>query len=239
MKRSIFLSIISIFASQWLLAQVPDNSVVGGQNLEQISANASSSVRVFDSRYEGIKGSPYLLDDWLAASLVTDNGQKIENVEIKLNLTEDGVFVKNENGGVLRLRSSAVDTIQLTENEQMFVSVENLLGQNQYEDSYYLELMERGEKVSLVARRYKSYMEANFKGAYSAGRTYDQYIDETDFFFLKNGQLSEVKTSIKSLAEGLGMDKKQLRNYINKYEINIREEEGIKKLVKYFNMGVE
>ena len=48
--------------------------------------------------YAGVEGSPYFSDGWLNASIELDNNMKFDSVLIKLNLYENKILFKDDDG---------------------------------------------------------------------------------------------------------------------------------------------
>ena len=155
-----------------------------GQNADALNQNyTKESIATFDNRYEGVKGSPFLFDEWLPGILYLDfeNGNKSEVREIKIKLDVFKQFVyANPNGSnqVLQLDKDIEKVKIFQEDDTLTYYMQNVNGK--------LKVTERltMNEPLLIKAYHKVFREADYQGGYSADRKYDEYKSDDNLFIL-------------------------------------------------------
>ena len=186
----IFLTVYSAYAQH----DVAGESAY--QNLESLATG--QPMRTFDNRYKGVTGTPFLYESWVQAILITNRDVEFK-VPSKLNLYDDEVLSQRaSNKDQLALDSRFVKSIKfiLDTTNRHFVNL-GLKGENpdldNIKDVGFFEVLWDGE-TKLYAKRIKIFKQADFKGAYSARKTSDQFFDDNRYYYkLKDMELIQLK----------------------------------------------
>jgi hypothetical protein len=206
------------------------------ENLRELgSLDGTGSVRTFDTRYEGVKGTPYVLEEFQPGEVYLKTKEKVAIKALNYNCVDNEIAYLDPTSKVTRiLNKYQVDlfTIQGADRVMTFVPVKlEKDGETIFAEVLY-------NKASFVYKvYYKDWLEANYEGGYSADRRYDQFVDKYDLYFLKKGDntLYEVKKTKKSLKEAFPENLSEITSFFKSNKLNLKEEEDLVKLMEYYD----
>lgn len=195
------------------------NSYETYQSTNQIvGAGPNGMVNTIDNRYEGLKGTPYFLPDWLKGQIEMTTGKNYTNVPLKFNAHKQQLML---------LRTSPRnDSIIIDANQVKRFTLAGTDGQTflfdrlptaktndqALKDGYFLVLYEG--KNTLLKRIAKTFKPADYKNPYAIDVRYDAYQNAFSYYLLKPDQtLTKVKLSDKSIIDALGDRKDELKAF--------------------------
>ncbi|MEO1054776.1 MAG: hypothetical protein AAFX87_29355, partial [Bacteroidota bacterium] len=110
MKRQVYwlLSVTLIMVTSGLKAQQTIMDV--------IDPNYQNQKLLETQAYDDILGSPYFDDDWHTGTIVTNNDQKFEDVQIKYDAYADELLVKQKSGKEIVVSKSMVKSFFYTKS---------------------------------------------------------------------------------------------------------------------------
>ncbi|WP_210488949.1 hypothetical protein [Rufibacter aurantiacus] len=224
-------------APQGMAAQMNLNTLAAGGN--------AANVRIFDNRYEGVKGSPYFMEAWLPGEIEIKAGNTGKTELFKdLNLKYD-VF----SNLLVAVIPQTKDTLQISTLPVISFRMEAPAGDKlefrrikeareldpALADAFFAVLYDsQNGKATVVKRIAKKKIEANFKGPYSAGQTYDEIVDETSYYVVANGKMKKVKLNKKSLLEAFPEKADQIKSFISSQKLAMSSEADLVKAVTYY-----
>ncbi|MCU0449965.1 MAG: hypothetical protein MUC97_09015 [Bernardetiaceae bacterium] len=218
------------------LAQTTPQGNDAQLNLNNIgTAGTNGVVRTYDNRYDGVRNSPYLLDPWLKGNLLLANGQKYEQVSLKLNTHQDELVFRRTGGDSVILNRQNVAQFELSSPAGQPLAFRCWQPEGASQPGYY-QVLAQG-KYGLYVRHTKTLLKADFKGAYSSGRTYDEFVDEKTYYLTLPDQpntLVKVKLSPKTLLKAL-QDKGPLAQYAEKENLDLKKEADVARLLAFAN----
>lgn len=180
MKKS--LSAFLLLTATNLIAQVPSPYQKGYNAEANLNAIAnikpfSDGAMGFDSRYQGIKGSPMLFDTLLPAAIKVKQVDYYILVDADLNVADNAlVFMHPVTKKLLVLPSSEVEeiTIRYMGSDLVFRTTRNLpFSKDNGEDRFCQVLV--NDPIALLKVPGKIFTEADYQKAYSPDRRYDEY----------------------------------------------------------------
>ena len=162
----------------------------------------------YDIRYQGVEGTPMLFDSWTKCNVYNDSFLFLEEVLVNYDLLNKHLLILDAKKKVYLLQSPFYTSILDFQGRSFWLKPEDLEWFEE-DDSGALEAL--GNTNRLYAFRKKRFLQADFKGGYSAGRTSDQYIEENEYFLReKNGtDFKKIKLSSGSLRKALSEDEWQ------------------------------
>ena len=205
MKKRIALLAVMVLAGASVQAQssTVSSGNAGQENLKAL-VNGAPSIS-FDGRYEGVRGTPYLLAAWMKGELQLASKATVTDATLKYDV----------NQRLLLLLRAPKDSIYLDMNKvEGFVlrdpTKPAARSFRRYYDApdpvlrrEYFEVLAPGN-YSLLKLQRKTLQKANYAGAYSADRRYDELIDQTDYFLhTADGRLQPLKLNQKALLTAL------------------------------------
>jgi hypothetical protein len=220
--RKLLLSITFILLINSIYSQVNNpymNGLSADKNMNAILKLApySDGGVGFDIRYEGIKGSARLFDKLLPSYL------KIKGTDYYLQLETDIDLVKNyllflhpKSGALLSLPPEMVSELVINNSgkDLVFRTSAGKRFEKDLKENKFFQVLKDGSFL-FIKMPVKIFTEANYKGAYSPDRRYDEY--ETKYRYYITGTDSTfhqlLQLNRKSLIK-LFPDKKELINNI-------------------------
>jgi hypothetical protein len=235
MKRYLFIftcSLVLCFVAQ---AQNRPTGYEAEQNLNTVGAeNSSTVVRSFDNRYQGMRGSPYLLNHWVQADISYANNKTQTDVPVKYDVYANQLVMRRPQG----------DSVVIVSPVSGFLLKDVTSGKNwifsRFKDAKtddtalkeeLLEVLYDG-KTALLARYDKMLIKASYQGAYSANRPYDELEDEKNYYLRKPDQtLVKTKLNKKQLLEHLSASA-ELKKWVDTEKLDLKKEGDVVRLLK-------
>ena len=196
-----------------------------------------------DTRYEGLRGTPYFQPGWAKGQIELTNGRKYTNVPIKFDAHRQALILlrpKQGNDSII-IDQRTVSLFRLTASadadgrDYMFRRYPTAKADDPVvRDGYFLVLYEG--KTSLLKRVSKKIQTADYKSAYSSGVRYDNYTDENTYYLLKSdNKLTKIKLSKKSLLDALSDKGDALRAFIDSRRIAVKVENDAVTVVQHYD----
>jgi hypothetical protein len=209
------------------------------QNLNALAGAGSNMVRLFDSRYEGIRGNPFVLPYWCSTEIVFKDGRRFKEVPLKYDVYQNQIVIKRPQGDSVILNPAPIShfTLQdvVTGKAYLFKKIPLPPSDQGRLNNRFLQVIQEGN-TSLVVSRGKSIVKADYKGAYNSGRAYDELIDDTHYYLLHpDGSMVGIRLNRKSVLEGFARHQAEIKAYAQQENIDFKDEKAVGKLVAYAN----
>ncbi|MEL7001542.1 MAG: hypothetical protein AAFN93_02275 [Bacteroidota bacterium] len=204
-----------------------------GQNIvaERIDPLFQNQNVLYNSNYAGIKGSPYLSDDWNNGVVVFNNGQK-KDVQLKYDLYIDELIVKQDGRDII-VNKSLIQGFNYISKEG---SLEfRLVKLDKNGSKKFLQLLSDGS-----LKLYREYELSIKKGEANTGyasskNTSDKFIKNEKYLYQKNGEVFKLSSKAKKIAEISPENKVDINAFIKKEKISAKRERDLIKLFEYIN----
>lgn len=233
--KALFLTLFLVCFSLFLHGQ--SNLTFMGAPVGLPNGNSNMAL-VMDNRYQGIKGSPRLFDKWYPAEIVLNGGQKHQNIPFKLDVFEkQELITKNQMGDSLFIKEEMVSYFSIyNEDTKITHTFKRFKEKSTDIKPIFFDVLNEG-KYSLLAKRYKNFSPADFKGGYSVQKFYDEYTNATDLFVKmpEIEDLVKIKPNKKSILKVLSGKDKELSAFIDKEKLDLKNEQDLAKLFAYYN----
>ena len=230
----ILLALITSYCAAQTVS--PPEGYEARENLRELgSTDGTGSVKTFDNRYEGVKGSPYVLKDFSPGEVFLKTKNKVAVKELNYNCFENEIVYMDPATKVIRLINKfQVDlfTIQVENKTLTFVPI------RLEADAAIIFVEVLYNKSSTVYKVYeKDWVKANYEGGYSADRKYDEFVDKYDLYFLKHGEnaLYKSKKSKKHVIAAFPEHEKEISSFIKSNKLNLKEDQSLIRLLEYYD----
>ena len=188
---------------------------------------ANPSAVGFDDRYEGVKGTPLMFEDWITGDLFLTNKTWIKNLKINLNLYEKSIYyLSPANDQTLAVSNDKVDEIHVFLDGNALIFRKFLPDQfdKKIDPDQFFELLAQGEYTFLKLSK-KLFKEADYQGAYSADRRYDEFVLSTSYYLTNNNGLFEkIKLTEKALCKLFPDQKSRIKEIVKNTGLSEGEE---------------
>lgn len=237
MKYSVLISLI--LGSQCVMAQ---GHVTVKNGTISSRSNYSSMISYYNVKggdviilNDDVIGSPFLNDTYEPGSIFIGEDVAVESIFLKYNAYNDSFLAKMEiNDEDSEARGvSKVSNLGIKMGSRFFVALPST--ENRYDLQYY-QLLLKGEKISFLKKHMKSYKE-RVRATTSLTRDVPAtFKDKTAFFVMDaTGNFSELPSSKKKIVELMQDQKKEVENCIITNNLNVKSEEDLIRLFRFYN----
>jgi hypothetical protein len=203
----LLLSLVVIFISLEVLSQgtsVYQKGMTAEQNLKALLSLApySDGAVGFDNRYQGIRGSPRLFDTLLASFLLVKGQDYYIQVAADLDIAGNSVLFNHPKTGKLTaIPADIVSEIIINKDnkELLFRTTAGTLFDREMKEMRFIQVIKEAP-VPFIKMPVKTFIEADYKGAYSPDRRYDEFDYKTKYYLMgKDNVFHQVQLNKKSL----------------------------------------
>ena len=202
LSLSLFLA-VNAFSQQ--LSEATQRVFKSVENMQSvINLNKISQTGItFDTRYEGIRGTPRLADTLLPSFLKLQGQEYYFEISADLDLVGNAViYAKSGNKPMYSIPASSVKEIIINMNgrELLFRTTSGQKFEKKIKEDRFYQVL-GGMEYEFIKVPGKGFLKADYKGAYSADRRYDEYVDESRYYLRgRDGSFHQVQLNKKSLA---------------------------------------
>lgn len=206
-------------------------------NNQLTNTGSSAQLRLVDNRYEGLRGTPYLVPTWSKGEIELVTGKVYADVPLKFDALTQNLVI---------LRPAQKDSILVYANQIKRFSFQDTDGNpfvyrrfpalktddTELKESYF-QVLYTG-KNTLLKRTGKTLRKADFKQAYSSNVRYDAYEDNVAYYLLRPDQsLTKLKRARKPLFEALGGDQNALKDFADREKLTFKTDIDMAKLIQF------
>ena len=180
------------------------------------------------------KGSPYVYEKFQMGKLINKEGEiVVNNVALNYNAYSDLMVGKPS------INASSDEAKNLTKSSEFDVKIGNDLyiavSMSNY-DLGYFQLLEKGDKVSLIKRYDKEYKPKELATT-SLTRDIPAMFKDKEFFYLyyPDGQYEELPTSKSKFIKAMGAHSGDIKSFIKRNKLNVAKEKDMAQVIKYYN----
>lgn len=181
----------------------------------------------FDDRYEGVKGTPLLFNDWMEGNLFLKDNAWVRSIKMNLNIHDGILYIFTpENGQVLTLPYEEINEVHLFSNGEtvLFRKYSQDQFKKRSDQDQLFEVLAQG-KYTFLRLSKKLFREANYQQAYSPDRRYDEFILSTSYYLTNsNGILEKIKLTEKALCKMFPDQKSRIKEIVKNTGLSEGEE---------------
>lgn len=187
-------------------------------NLNEIGREGNMGVvRTFDHRYEGVKGSPFFVDQWINGTVYLENGKIYKDLPLKYDVYQNELLALTR-GQAIYVTRNIINSFVLQpdslEHEIKFTKVKAASNHKGIDEDQFFRVLHKGE-YTLYELQNRIFLKANYQGAYSANKPYDKFESTTRYYYLDpDNNFERLKTSIGGIASIFGDKKREVKNCI-------------------------
>ncbi|HWH61981.1 MAG TPA: hypothetical protein VNS50_01835 [Ginsengibacter sp.] len=221
------ISILSLFFLYVLSSFSQTVDMTGRKFFEQTNSNV-----IYTFQYTEIKGTPFLSDRWMKGKAFLDREVSYDNLQIKLDLYNNK-FIINWHDTSFQI-STTVKQVELfptgdTVNAMVFRNGYSVTAKINAET--YLQVLTDGKLTFLKYIK----KEMNDFSEYSDATKYKRFEETDKYFIFANGEFREIALNKKSLQDILPDKWNEVEDYLTKYKVNVKVQEGWRLAIQYYN----
>ena len=229
MKKTISISVILLFIGfSTLTAQSLTVQRKVNQFTEYVDRFNTNDIYDFNDP-DSYDGTPYYHPEYLSGNIYINNELSAENVALRYNVFADEIEYKetlatddNEANAIIKSRD-----IYVSINNEFFVFIPD--------KGYFLALYD-GANFSFLKKLTKKYhLPKESTSTYDKGSPPTFSDRHSYFIYTKEGTIIEFPNSKKKILAVFGNSEKELKQYCNENNLNLKEEDDLKKVIMYLD----
>jgi hypothetical protein len=209
----------------------------GYSNIDQMVDVFSPNFHIRSERASGAaygtKGSPNVFEEFMPGVIYFAEKVKSGTDQMNYNCYTNEILI-SQGSETFLVNSRMVDYLEfkLDDNTTQLFRQVFLVDQK---ESQFLQMLYSGKSI-LYKRHYREFQKADYSGAYSADRRYDEYINRYDYYISLDGtDLQILKPKKKHVLRIMESQYENIENYMKKGEINLKSDVDLARLVKYYD----
>lgn len=244
MKRLSWIFTMLLITSG-LYAQVSYSTGMFTQTIDVTNMQSEAVVEIIDgvatmrySQHEHlVKGSPYLNDEFMFGVMSTVEAVKIEGLRFRYDIYGDEMqfILKDDTASItkpLTLRHIEI-------GDQKFIYDVYETGEDMVAAGYF-EVIEEGELTGLLRREMELDQDSYTENYGGGGGTKDFYYKDSKAHYLKLDQEIAIKVNNKKrFLEVIPFYRDEVKTFMKKERISVKNRKDFKKLVAYYNTLLE
>lgn len=234
-KYTFILFVVLWTASGPLYAQQSTVNAFTEQDLRNLGniTPYSTGVTGFDNRYEGVKGSPLWFEDWQTGFLtVQGKGKLAKSLPLQLDVYNQIVYFRLEDKVNGSLPAKSIQSIAM-ENGETWQSFPEALVEAQKSEKWKFYRVLHNQNYLLLKCGEKILKKADYQGAYSPDRRYDEFITEESYYFSADrSSFEKIRLKKKQLLKLFPDREKQVNDLLEKNNWDIETESGLISLLQ-------
>ncbi|HBE40000.1 MAG TPA: hypothetical protein DDW27_02120 [Bacteroidales bacterium] len=208
---------------------VYQSGLLGQENLQAIASLSPTSPggMGFDNRYEGVRGSTRLFDTLLSSYMLVKGQEKYIQFESDVDVVRNTIIFRQPNTGkLMEFTSEIVNELIVIKDDRelIFRTTKGLQFEKDIRENKFCQLLLE-EPHMFIKVPEKTFVEADYRAAYSADRRYDEFKPFNRYYIKGDDNIfHQVQLNRKSLVK-IFPDKKEIINKNFKENINETNED--------------
>jgi len=205
------------------------------QQLQSFRHTRIGTIETFDTRYQGVKGSQYLYDDWKKGAVMIVGYEKPAIALLNYDCINDQLLFRHQDGEASAFSQELLTSFAIqdsSENDQLayFLGLPDKKGKVEY----HQVLFSKGLLILLHHRRILK--KADYQRAYNPDVRYDEYVSINEYF-VKKGELAPEKIQFtrKTIESLLPEMKDQIAAYSKSQGLKLKSDIELAGLLQYLD----
>jgi hypothetical protein len=189
------------------------------QNLQALTnPSLYSTTAGFDERYQGVSGSPRLLDTLLPCTVKLKSAEEQYEVSTDIDVVRNTMlFILPASNDLLEVASSWIESLKFHTGDRdlIFRTTEGLKFDRELKGNKFYQVLSDGPHLFIKIPD-REFIEANYRGLYSPDRRYDEYVPQDRYYIIGSDSiLHRVQLTRKSLGKLFPDNKQQINQIFN------------------------
>ncbi len=244
--RIVFILLLLLYFNPETLYAQSDDGAAAQQNLNKLTEDGyMGPVQIFDNRYAGVHGTPYLTEEWMEGIVYFNNGKETPFPKIRYDAYQDEILAQKNQQQEMVLLKGQIKGFQLLEKDNAPLIFKKATAMDELpiavENDQFVQILFEEMRIGLYAVHKKLFIKANFQGAYSAGNNYDEFSEVLSTYFVKmaNGELTEVKLNKRSVLKAFDNYKSEIAAFIKDQNPRFEQPADLVKIVQYYHSLIQ
>jgi hypothetical protein len=192
---------------------------------------------VFNPKEE-TQGSRYLFKDWVAGSVVNNNGEMIANTSYVYNYDKMGgaLLATKDGRSAIEVNRDIVKYFSLTNGNGDTVTFANM---PLIDKTHYVQVLSEGSKFGIYKVIKTKFERANYTtdGVMAQGNNYDSYTDDNSYFMIdvQTGKVQQISLKKKSIKSLFVADAPKANKFVDEHASDDIDDSYLRSLGEYMN----
>ena len=233
MKSSIILIFLFLSMPLIISAQAVPGSTGYEMTEMDIMNPAPQLLRTKSATAYGITGTPYVFEDFKQGNIFYTNKLRVDGKLLNYDCYNDR-WEYSAGNSIYLLNSSQIDYFEIFPGQDRTMLFKQVFVEK-LKKQVFLQVL-YNENSILYKRHFREFREADYGGAYSQDRRYDEYHDRESYYLkTDDNELHLLKSNKKSALEIMEDQCEELEKYIKKEKPNLKTEAGMVQLIRFYD----
>lgn len=183
-----------------------------------------------------VKGSIYFIENWKAkGNIYSVDKKKYKISNLNINLKDNRIEAKfddHSKDSIFVFKNSTIEKVTI--NNKVFTK-KRLTLKNKTDD-FFVEKLKSTKKTGIYKLHYVFFKEGEFDRLSQKKTGKDRYIKAERYFIKKeNEKLKPIKLKKSDILKVFAEKKKEIKDYIKKNKLKVKEEQDFIKLLHYYD----
>jgi len=216
---------------------ISGQAVPGSTGYEMTELNimnpAPQLLRTKSAMAYGTTGSPYVFEDFKRGNIFYANKLRVDGKLLNYDCYNDRWEYSSDNA-VYLLNSSQIDYFEILPGQDSPMLFKQVFLEK-LKKHVFLQVL-YNENSILYKRYFKEFREADYGGAYSQDRRYDEYHDRQAYYLqTAENELQMLKPKKKSLLDIMKDKGEELEKYMKKENPDLKTDDGLVQLIRFYD----
>lgn len=198
----------------------------------QIKASFGNPDPITQNRYSGVKGSPYLFEDWMPGKIFEFEGETIQLDKINFNTENGKIEVMDDKGAITIINEVLYHKVEIEIADKVH-TFSNRLAKG---DINYYKIIYRGKNLGFMEKTI-SEIQRDATSDYNAYSYTGSFDTKTNYYILKDGTVREVFRSKKKILDFLGST--ELAQFVKKEKLNLKKDSDLVKAFEFMESQIK
>jgi hypothetical protein len=179
--KTILILILSLLYVMNISSQAVNyygTGALGESNVRAMTSLRSNGfIHTFDSRYEGVKGTPNLFNSLVTSYLMSIGEEKYVQLESDIDILSNSVIFRDPSAGnLMEISSDKVRELIFKINNREFIyrTTKDLKFEKKIKENKFYQVIEE-KPYRIIMITFKSFQKADFEPAFNSGVHFDEF----------------------------------------------------------------
>lgn len=190
--------------------------------------------RSFDNRYEGVRGSPTVFEDFVLGNVTMKKGERVIGEQLNYDAVAHELIARSKAyNKVLAVRRDLVESFELITPEG------DTLLFTKPTDRGFCQRIYEGKSLRLYLKHIKQLSKANYGGGYNGNaRNYDEFVDASEYIVSIDGsELEAIKPTRKAFEKKLPHKKDLISSYFRDHKPDLKDNRELAAFLAYLDQN--
>lgn len=186
-------------------------------------------VGIFTKQSIEVEGEPYLTDEWMQGTLVT-NGKKTEPFLLKYNIVDNSFEIQHQNQTVI-MEGAYVESATITSPDpRKLKNGFNTKGKDDLSSKTFFEVLYDGDVKLLKKDKVKLIKNVTSYGTANRRDSYSRY---TDYYVVQNDEFKPIRLRERNLLNLFPDDKREIKSHIKENKLKAKNENDAGEILRF------